>query len=237
MENIELFTPLICSVSTVLLLIFRRKRYNISLSATVFVLIFVGFFGYLGSSLASYVSYGEWSGFRFYGKVVFATLTLVVLSHVLKIDTSKILDFYSPADILALAIMKVGCVETGCCSGIELYLNQSGHSVYFPSQIVELFVALMLFMTIIFLEKLSICEGYRYDFYLISYGITRLILNYFRKNPGESLYLSQYKINTVTIFCIIIICFGVLGIYSRKHDDSFVFYHNEYENGKNISKN
>lgn len=204
----------VAGMTTILLLLFRKRQYNISWTAMVGIIFFVGIVGYLGAALASFLSYNSWTGIRFYGKAVFATIALYVVSKVLKSESTIIMDYYAPVDIAALIVMKMNCMRAGCCSGIELYLDSNGQPVLFPSQQVELIVAFVLFSAIIIMECTSKFDGYRYSIYLLVYGVSRYILDMFRADEGNAIDIGYFSISICQLFCCISMCLGIVGIYT-----------------------
>ena len=78
-----------------------------------------------------------------------------------------------------LALLKVKCRIDGCCYGKTFHTRTGG--VQFPSQIIELIVAIVLMFVLIILLQKSKREGMIYPYYLILYGVTRFILNLFRE--------------------------------------------------------
>lgn len=209
----ELIVSLTSGISTILLLFCRRKQYDISWKQVIIILLVVGGVGYFGAIFGSWLSYGSWRGIRFYGKALFVTFTLIGLAKLFKKESTAITDYYGPVDILALVIMKINCYMTGCCAGIDLYVNDQGERITFPSQIAELLVAAALFALIIILEKKKKCNGYRYYLYLLIYGITRFIFDYFRVTPSNKIFLMGAPITVTQIFCAILMVVGIIGIY------------------------
>lgn len=217
----DLFMFTISGIATFLLLVFRKKKYDIRWKSIVIILLIVGCAGYLGAMFGSYLSYGSWRGIRFYSKALFVTITLWVVSKTIKGTATNIMDYYAPIDILALVVMKINCLITGCCAGVELCTNENGEKIFFPSQIIELIVAVIIFLVVILLEKKSKCTGYRYYIYLLIYGSTRFVLDYFRSTPSNKVALGGMIISITQLFCIALVIMGVWGVYrARKQKQS-----------------
>lgn len=79
-----------------------------------------------------------------------------------------------------LAILKVQCVLDRCCQGIILYVNQQNIYVRFPSQMIELMIAILLFVLLLILSYYTRYRGILYPMTLIMYGGTRFLLNFLR---------------------------------------------------------
>lgn len=207
----------ISGIATFLLLSLRRKKYGISWTTVIIVLSVAGIVGYYGAAFSTYLSDGVWPGIRFYGKVLFVTISLFVTSKILKRNPAEVMDYYAPVDIFALGIMKINCMRFGCCAGIEMNLAD-GSSFIFPSQIAELLVAFLIFAVLITLECIGKCNHYRYSFYLISYGLTRFVFDILREDRGTTFSFSNLNISVAQIFCVIIVFLGVVCIYSVRQE-------------------
>jgi prolipoprotein diacylglyceryltransferase len=205
------FMMVISGVSTFLLLSLRKKKYDISWLTLVIILVVAGTVGYYGAAFATYLSDGVWPGIRFYGKVLFVTISLFFTSKIIKRDYAEILDYYAPVDILALGIMKVNCLRFGCCAGIEMHVTDS-RSFIFPSQIAELLCAVIIFAVLIGLEHMGKYRHYRYAMYLVSYGLTRFVFDAFREDRGRVFRIFNLDISVAQIFCAIIVYIGIVGI-------------------------
>lgn len=208
-------------VSTFLLLFFRKKKYGISWFNLVVILVVIGVVGYYGAAGATYLADGVWPGIRFYGKVLFVTISLWIFSKILKLNCSQLMDYYAPVDIFALVVMKINCLRFGCCAGIEVCLS-AGRCFYFPSQIVELLVALVIFALLMALEFLDKCNGYRYSLYLICYGLTRFVLDALREDRGRVFNFFDLSVSVAQLFCIVLVCLGIANICFVKKQKAIV---------------
>lgn len=197
------------AITTALLLILRRDKYEMSWIKIILLFLVIGVIGCFGAMFASYVSYGYWSGIRFYGKALFVTIALYLLAKMMKVDYFKLMDYYAPIDIFALVIMKANCMRAGCCAGIMIYTSNNNVGVVFPSQQVEFIVAAIIFFTIIVLENRGLCNGYRYALYIIMYGLTRFVFDFLREDPGEMICIFGVLVSITQIFCAILMSLGI----------------------------
>lgn len=205
----------VAAITTVLLLVLRRKKYDMSWLAVILILLTVGIIGYYGAAFASFLSYGSWNGIRFYGKALFATIALFLSSKVMRINCFKVMDYYAPVDIFALIIMKINCARAGCCAGIKLFSTDGSDGMIFPSQYVELVVAGIIFLAILVLEMRNCGDGYRYSMYITVYGVTRFVLDSLREEPGKMINLIGVQISITQIICLILTGLGILLIINR----------------------
>lgn len=164
----------------IIISILQRKNSDLSLVKSIILSVFLVFFGVLGTILLSYIENGTWGGISFYGSVFIIPLVLPVLSILFKERYAKLLDYSVPQICAMLCVMKINCFICGCCGGKFLYISQSGDNVYFPSQIIESIIALILTIVFIFITNKHSVQHYVYPLFFIVYGSARLILNFFR---------------------------------------------------------
>ena len=85
-------TSFIAGVVTIILLLCRRKRYDISVKVILAVFVIVGGIGYLGACVGAYFADSVFLGMRFYGKVVFVIFALWLIASLFKIEKERIMD-------------------------------------------------------------------------------------------------------------------------------------------------
>ena len=158
-----------------LLLILRRKMYP---HIPCWKMIVLGFLltvaGVAGTMIMYFIENGRFGGTSFFGAILFVPL-LIMPAILLKIPYKTILDLCAPSEALMLAIMKLDCLKNDCCVG--KYLPQL--EFQFPSQIVEMIASLAVMYVLLWME----CRNRRthlYAWYLLLYGATRFVLNWFR---------------------------------------------------------
>lgn len=209
----------IAGLATIIVLLIRRKKYFISYRMMVSIMIIVGIMGYLGATTSSYLAFENWQGIRFYGRILFAVYTLLGMSILCKAEWKGLVNYYAPADIVALIIMKFNCLRTGCCSGI--ILNYSGKQVQFPCQIGEIVVAVIILIVIFLMEHSSRWHDYQYSFMLVGYGLTRYIFDFLRKSKGNIISIGNIGMTVGQVFCLLLIVTGIL-MYRKIQKDGGV---------------
>ncbi len=135
--------------------------------------------GLLGARLMSGIESGNWTGRSFYGAVFLVPVLMFPVAVILHIPYSIIMDMCAPAGCVMLALLKVKCSIDGCCKG--RIFTTSGGEFRFPSQKVECVAAILLMIVILLLIRSRKQAGKIYSWYLMLYGVTRLILNQFRE--------------------------------------------------------
>lgn len=166
----------------------RRKLYQISLGKTFLLVVWVAVTGLLGTNILYLIENGTWGGRSFFGAVLFIPLFLVPAAHIFKIHIQKLVDFVAAPGLAMFVVNKLNCYLTGCCGGRVFRHTADGIPVYFPSQFVEMSVAIVIVCISLVLERIEVLRGKIYPICLILYGITRYILNSYRHEQAEFIF-------------------------------------------------
>lgn len=180
--NIKLVTALI--IGTVLMLgvtLLCRLKYGFPIWKTVAATALLTVAGVVSVKIMFFVENGTWGGLSFFGAVFLVPFWFLPISLLLRLPYRALLDITAPAICIMLALMKVECLLTGCCKGRALYETAAGQVVRFPSQIVELCGALLLLVILLLLIFQNKQRGRIYPWFMILYGTTRFVLNWFRE--------------------------------------------------------
>lgn len=175
---------LFLSIGTVLMAVpiaFVSRKYGISLWKGLVATILLTVFGTLGTFIMYFIESGGIGGTSFYGAVFFVPVAFALVALLLRIPYGRIMDLCAVGECIMLALMKVQCQIYGCCGGRLLFTTGEGVAVYFPSQIVELVVALALFALLLCWALKGKRRGMLYPWYLVLYGSIRFVLNIFRE--------------------------------------------------------
>lgn len=124
---------------------------------------------------------GRWGGLSFFGAVLFVPAFFVLVKLLFKMPYGELMDLCGPSECVMLALMKVQCYATGCCKGRVMHVDAAGVDVRFPSQLVELFFALIIMVALMLCMRKAGNVGKIYPYYMISYGVSRFVLNLFRE--------------------------------------------------------
>jgi prolipoprotein diacylglyceryltransferase len=141
--------------------------------------------GILGTHFLYFIENGNFNGQSFFGAVLFFPVFLFPVARLLKIPLSDMLDYTTPPGLAILVVFKFNCFLGGCCGGGVLYFKEGGIPVTFPSQLVEMVVALALTILLFVVEYKNKLKRNIYPLCLITYGSTRFILNWFRADQTE----------------------------------------------------
>lgn len=154
---------------------YKMKFWKILITAFVLTIM-----GTIGTRILFWIENGWYGGQSFYGAVFFVPVAFLVFAKLVKIPYGKLMDLCGPAECIMLVIMKTQCLKDGCCGGTQLFQDASGNYVFFPSQLVELLNALILTIVLMLMARTEKKRGTIYAWYMVLYGVTRFVLNFFR---------------------------------------------------------
>lgn len=161
-------------------MLFCGKYYNIKSWKRVLTAIVFTFIGVLSVMIMAFIENGTWGNRSWFGAVFFAPIFMVVYALIVHEKPSNILDLCAPSEAAMLVLMKIKCHMDGCCYGYRMWVDNHGLDVLFPSQIVECINAVLICAALIWLIHNDKIRGTAYIWYMIIYGISRFILNWFR---------------------------------------------------------
>lgn len=207
-----------CAFIMTALMFFRRKQYNVSVSKSFLITVFVSVLGFLSTYIMYYFENLEWGGQSFFGAVLFFPIALFPIALIFKMPIGRLLDYATPAGIAILVPFKLNCYIGGCCGGRALWFSEEGIPTHFPSQLVEMVVALLITIFLLYAEKMAKNEGKIYPLCLIVYGTTRFVLNYFRSDTSV-FFLGLYPGNFWALFSVVIGVTWLVICRNRKNAD------------------
>ena len=89
-----------------------------------------------------------------------------------------------------LGTIRIGCFLEGCCGGVVCTLGNN--SFKWPTQIMEAFLDFGILVWLLIIESRSDKRrGLLYPRFMISYGLVRFIIEFFRDTPKDWLGLSH----------------------------------------------
>ena len=181
MNNPELM--LILLISTILMCIpigVQMRWYRIPVWKSMIVSVVLILSGLFFSRVWYFVENGYFRGRSFYGVVFFAPLVFWPVAWILRIPYGQTMDFVAPAGCMTLALVKIQCMRDGCCAGMVLYQKPNFDYVLFPSQVVEMLAFLLISAVLMYLGSKSKNRGRIFPYFLLLYGGSRFVLNFFR---------------------------------------------------------
>lgn len=212
------------SLAVVLLLglmLLRRRRYNIPVGKAILIMVLVAGLGILSTQMLYLIENGEWGGMSFFGAVLFLPLIMTPIALLLHVSAENMMDFIAPPGLLMFAVMKTNCFFSGCCGGRVLTIGTKGATMIFPSQLVEAGVTIVLILALLLFEYKEKTRTKLYPISMVSYGILRFILNWFRM-PGDALVLGMQKGTVWSVVAVIIGVFWLMIMKNKELDEQLV---------------
>jgi len=202
---------LLGTLAMLILMLIIGIKYRMNLWKCIPVAVVLTIVGTIGTYLMYFVENASFEGSSYFGAVFFVPIVFIVFSKLIKIPYGDLLDLCAPAECIMLVLMKYQCLINGCCSGRMLYLTPEGVAVMFPSQLVELINAVVLMLVLMVMALSQKWRGKIYPWYLIIYGCTRFVLNWFRFTSPLLMGLPAGN-----LWSLVAIFIGVLWLTDRK---------------------
>lgn len=171
------------------ILLLCRKKYTIRV-LKILAVLFVTFGSYfvLNPGVAWAINgFKDWGSANFVRIYVYLPLVIWGMSKLLKEKTSIVLDCMAPSIPVYHAMVRIGCIFTGCCYGYPCawgIWNQRFDYKVFPIQLMETMVLLLIMLLLIrYAQKRNWqTNGRVYPILLMLVGIARFILEFFWDN-------------------------------------------------------
>lgn len=170
------------ALSMLVLLLLRRRQYELSKVKAVLFSILLLCCGILGAKLLYFLESGasSFSGMSFFGAVFLVPVIMPLVGYVMKLKPSCIPDLCAPCVASIIMFMRFGCLCAGCCGGV--YSSLLG--MCWPTQLMESIGDMVILFVLIYLEQKG-RRGILYPVFLISYGAMRFLLEFLRDTPKE----------------------------------------------------
>lgn len=162
---------------------------KITVWKTIVISLALVVFGTLGAMLLFFVENGAFGGFSYYGAIFLVALTCFPVAKLLKMPYSLLTDLSAPAGCAMLVFMRIRCYMSGCCNGIYLYTVENNRHIYFPSQLTELGLGIVLTVVLLWLSRKKKFSGTVYGWYMLLYGLARFVLNFFRADNAPFVWI------------------------------------------------
>ena len=155
-------------------------------------------------------------GLIFFGGFLVALIVVLLYIRKYKIDYWKFLDILAPAVTIGSAIGRIGCFLNGCCYGYEtpLLWGVKFPNVYGYRHATELYYTVAFLIVFIYLLRVKsrkTFDGEVATNFFIYYSFAFFVVEIFRDNPRNFLYLTGSQ--TVSL---LLIAFGIYAYRRRK---------------------
>lgn len=166
-------------------------------------------------------------GYVFYGGLIGAVIGVLIFCRAFHFDKGAFLNILTPLIPFAQSFGRVGCFFGGCCYGIEYHgpfavqfpYNELSPYLHlyprFPVQLVEACLCFILFVIIFtYTRKKAPFKGTSLGIYLISYGIIRFVLEYFR---GDTIRGIWFSLSTSQWISLILVPAGIFLVINSRN--------------------
>jgi len=196
-----------------------RKRYNLSSAKAVIYIsldMLIGVF--LIYSLAWVFGGGAIQSSNYVRMVVWIGPYSWLLAKLFGDPYKKIQDFIMLIGSFLFGFARIGCIFPGCCHGYPsswgIYSNEAG-TVCFPIQIIEIIVSFILAFVMLSMHRKQRFQGKLYPWFLVLFGVTRFVLEFFRDNPKLFWGISELALHALS--CLVIGAI-ILALGSKKKE-------------------
>ena len=200
---------IIAFIAQMVFLIFYRKKYNISLLKSIIVVLIVYPLSYFWMLVLAWVENGfqNWGANNIVRVYVYAPLICILAAKVLKLPSSKIIDYVAPSMALQQVIGHSVCPFPGCCQGYPCswgIWNPASNTRLFPNQWLECLVALAIVLYLLHLAKKEkyTGSGRVYATFLVTFGGTRFFLEFLRDNDKLFVGISNLAFHALFMFAV-----------------------------------
>lgn len=148
---------------------------------------------------------GKMIGLNFVRIVIFMPIPVYLLTRIFGESFGKLMDLVAPLLAIFHGVTHLGCMFPGCCHGYParwgLYSNDVG-AVCFPIQPIEAVSSILVGVVLLIMMWRNVQTGKLYAWYLLLYGGTRFIWEFFRDNEKIWCGISELAVHAFTAFVI-----------------------------------
>lgn len=147
------------------------------------------------------------SGFVFYGGLFGAIIGTIIFSKVFKFNSKRLMNIVTPAFPLFHIFGRIGCFFAGCCYGKEaqwgVALKEESDVLRVPIQLIESGCLVVIFICLLYIEKIWKEKIQLLPIYLGSYAVVRFALEFYRGDEIRGVWFGISTSQWVSI-CILI---------------------------------
>jgi len=185
---------------------FVRKQYGLSdAKAIIYISLDMLIGTFLIYALAWVFGGGTIKSSNYVRMVVWIGAYGWLLAKLFHDPYEKIQDFLMLIGSFLFGFARIGCIFPGCCHGYPsswgLYSNEAG-TVCFPIQIIEITVSFTLALILWHMHTKERFQGKLYPWFLVMFGSTRFVLEFFRDNHKLFWGISELALHALS--CLIV---------------------------------
>lgn len=192
--------------------VFKTRAYGVPVWKSIPTALAAPIVGTIGAYLWFMVESSKFGGRSYYGAVILVPIVFIGYARLIKIPYRDLMDISAPFGSTMLVAMKYMCLDNRCCGGRVLMQLSNGGTLRFPSQIVEGCQGIILTVLLVWLSYKEKNRGKVYGWFLLLYGASRFVLNFFRDD--QTPFLAWLPIGS--IWSLIAVFVGALWITDRQ---------------------
>lgn len=181
-------------------LILMRKRLNLRWYAAIPLAIAHTLYGVFTVTAFAFLENGfnkeTFGNMSLFGGVFFMPLAYWLGAKISKRPMREVFDIFTPCMIFTVMCARVNCVISGCCLGLPI---PGLDGTRFPTREAELIFYVVLLAIICPRIVKGRTGGKAYPVYMMSYGIFRFIIEFFRQAQTDTLFHLSHMWATLSL--------------------------------------
>lgn len=141
-----------------------------------------------------------------YGAVFFMPVLYRIYALLLKCRPATVFDTFTVGMIFTLICARVNCFISGCCLGKIV----PGTQARWPTRELEILYYLILMEVMIFRIRKRKAKGELYPVYMISYGVFRFMLEFFRESGKTGIFHNAHYWSALSVLIGVIALLRVI---------------------------
>lgn len=183
-----------------------RKEYGISFARSTIYVSLDLIFGYFLIWITSWVfGGGKVNGFNFVRIPCFIPLYFILLARMMGDPLWVVSDYLAPIGGFFFGITHFGCFFEGCCHGYPSgygFFSNVARAYCFPIQLVEAVNGLLIGTILFVMVKRKIQQKCLYPWFMVLFGGTRFIFEFFRDNDKLFWNISELALHALAAFIL-----------------------------------
>ena len=169
-------------------------------------------------------------GLIFLGGFVGALLSGAIYVYRKKLSFWKVVDSVAPSLALGLFFGRIGCFLNGCCYGKACDMPwgivfppnspagfQTGGIAIHPTQLYSSAYGLIIFGILMLLDKKVHFDGFLFSTFLILYGVSRFVVDFFRFYESQMFLIDGIGFNQ--LLSLLLVIAGIVLLLSKHRDE------------------
>lgn len=189
------------------------KELQFKWYAVIIIGILIAVFGVISAKL--FAAFENWisgtneGSMSIYGGIFLMPIFCILGALIFRRPIRIVLDVLTVPIISVATLARVNCLIQGCCLGLEI----PGTNMRYPTRELELAFDIILIIVLIRMTAKKKFKGINYPIYLLSYGILRFIIQWFRE---EGFMVGPLTLSHIWSILSILIGLGFILLLNKK---------------------